>query len=170
MPVKHGQHIIRTLPVVVTITNGDGILREETLTIRYNPVTQGWIDKWRDLAAEDAKDVALKMQKAQSRYAAREKELEKTAETAEGDALVEAERQLETLRRKFASEIDGIRKSSRRNYLAKQLSELLVDVDHLDEEDKPILPTEQFLAGLDLELLEDIQAGIEKKVFRRATT
>lgn len=145
MPVKSSDSLIRHFTLPVFVDEGPGKEpRPETLTIRYRPVSDEWLDKWAEITARERQELVSEIESlSKEAEAARER-----GETFDVDA---AQKRLEEKRQK--------------NTLVRQLAEILVSVDYLDEQGNQIPPTAEFLYTLDRALLIEIQETIEKKLF-----
>lgn len=155
MPIKPNESLIRKFQLKVMVQNGEAEPREETLTIKHRPVTDEWLDRWAETAAREQQSLQAELDKIQKKA----DELEKRREE-EGAEDIDQDEALKVIEEARASLTEKRQKS----FLVRQMADLLIDIDHVDGEGRPIPPTEEFLYTMDRAFLEEIKEGIEKKL------
>lgn len=168
--VEDYKRAYRTLDVVVTYLSPDKEEKQDTLHIKYRPITQGWLDGWAETSARLGKDLTRQTEETISAAFRDAMEIVNlntnghAPETMQGKALfLGALFSIINERMELTEE----QKQEAKRLKASQLSNILITVDMLDPETKKqIEPTEDFLVTLDLEFLNEVGEGILKKTFR----
>jgi len=167
IPVSdYKQGVFRKFPLPV-LYKKDGEVKEETLEIKYKPFNQTWLDEWdaifkrvrakisqqNEQIVSSAFDAAVSLIEAHANGYTPQTTQDKAVFLSSLISLIEDK-----------SELTDEQKDEQKKLMARQLSTVLIDVDMLDEEKKPVEPTADFLYELDFEFLLDVGAGVVKKI------
>lgn len=168
MELNNYRKNFRRVSVKLFYLDESGNEKEDTLDVRYKPITQQWLDE-NELAQ---KHLAKLIQEGASlaeevdALVATAKELADKAELddskqTESDEATKAAEDAKARLEAFLSE----RKMEGRRQFAESLASVLIDLDIVDN-GKPVQPTVNFLMDCDVEFLADINESIRKKTFR----
>lgn len=153
----------RTVPVTVSVLK-DGKVEKAVLDIKYKPIDRTWLARTQQLRAKADDEVEKLVQDA---TALDKRQMKAVLMEDQEQAKVELEaikRERDALKAREESVTEELKREN-----AEHLADTLIDVD-MTRQGEPVKPDAEFLMGLDIEFMADIQEAIGKKTFRQTTT
>lgn len=170
MPVKASQNFIRSFRLTVFVENGDSEPRAEDIVIKHRPVSDEWLEKWAEITAQEERELGEEIDRLTKDYQDEVARLAKESEDAKKhDREFDETAAKERLSKKLGDAQERLKEKKQKSLLVRQLADILIDIDHVDDDGNRIPPTEEFLHTRDKALLVEIQTNIEKKLFPERT-
>ena len=159
----------RRVPVKLFYLDENDSIKEETLDVKYKPITQAWLDeneRIQEKILQKTKE-GLELARAADETQALVVKLRSEAIYSGSIELEEAEVKSQEAAAKVEAYLAEAKEMAKR-LLAEHLSPILIDLD-ITNKGKKVEPTVEFLATCDLEFLQDIAETVKKRTFRAQT-